>query len=52
MADEVTANPSIQTSRWNPGSQYIVAVRGGPNGLRTQGGGGVEYLPARRQKEA
>jgi hypothetical protein len=37
----LATNPSIQTSRWNPGSQYIVAVRGGPNGLRTQGGGAV-----------
>ncbi|HXN82807.1 MAG TPA: hypothetical protein VN883_10035, partial [Myxococcales bacterium] len=37
----LATNPAISTRRWNAGSQYIVAVRGGPNGIRTQGGGAV-----------
>src|SRR6266702_4628203 len=46
-AHAVTLSPGdvIKSQRWNPGSQYVVLVNGGPNGVKLQGGGELTAMP-------
>ena len=46
-AHAVTLSPGdvIQSQRWNAGSQYVVLVNGGPNGVKLQGGGELTAMP-------
>lgn len=43
----VTLSPGdvIQSRRWNAGSQYVVLVRGGANGVKLQVGGALTAMP-------